>query len=174
LSLPADAFFAREEILREETLFQALDRSAKGLGAKKGAPKIRRAALRPFLKGEVSALDLGRIGLQNRDGRISLISPKKDLYEESFSVLIKRPGVYKLTSPTERLFSGAARELIVSLTEEGDCFFAGFPLVLRKEKTKCIAALDRKGLAASLCEDGSILWKRAAGTDTTGAYFAVK
>jgi hypothetical protein len=79
-------------------------------------------------------------------------------------VLIKRPGVYKLTS---------ARELIVSLTEEGDCFFAGFPLVLRKEKTK-YAALDGKGLAASLCEDGSILWKRTAGTDTTGAYFAVK
>jgi tRNA(Ile)-lysidine synthase len=167
----APAFFAQEEIIREEALFGALDAGIPQALNKKAA-KIRRAALRPFARGEVSALDLGQLRLENRDGKITLTASGKAVYEESFSVLIKRPGVYKLAS--SKLFSPEKGELIVSLTGEGDSFFAGFPLVLRKEKAKRIAALDGKGLAALLREDGSIFWKRTPGTDTTGAYFAVK
>jgi tRNA(Ile)-lysidine synthase len=174
LSVDAVSFFAENEIIREEALFQALDslqtEACRVCGGEQETPRVKRAALRPFLMGSVSALDLGRLRLENRGGRIAAAVSERAFYEKGFSVLIKRPGVYKLRS--SGFLSRVKGELIVSAAGEGG-FFAEIPLALKKEKTKYLA-LDRKGLAAVLHEDGSVFWRRAAETNTTGAYFAVE
>ncbi|MDR1929022.1 MAG: tRNA lysidine(34) synthetase TilS [Treponema sp.] len=194
LSVDSRVFFEADEIIREEALFRALDRYvppdlSSVCSGRRAAGTIRRSALRPFIRGKTAVLDLGQARLENRKGRITLGIPQGVLYEENFSVLIKRPGVYKLTVPM--LFNVVKMELLVSPPEDprGDGFFAGFPLVLTMVKPGprgavkplsgcpgglCIAARDRKGPAALLGGDGSVLWKRTTGADTAGAYFAVK
>jgi tRNA(Ile)-lysidine synthase len=171
LSAPEDRLFGEAEIIREEALFKALNILSSRKETKPGNIRIRRAALRPFLKGSVSALDLGSVRLENKGGTISVLpSGREKVHEENFSVLIKKPGVYKLILPG--CVGGAGRELTVFVTESRteNSFFARFPLVLKGEKTG-YTARDRKGIAASL--DGDVFWKRPE-EDTTGAYFAVK
>jgi tRNA(Ile)-lysidine synthase len=188
LSLPAEKFFSQPEIIREEALFQALDRLAFRVQHNTGDSgddlrKPRRDVLRSFARGILKSADLGRYRLMySGDGitpHITLQWKEKPLYERGFSVLIKSPGIYKLetltlTVLTKEPFPAYPAEPKQSFTGEGSpqgtiSFFAGFPLAVYtcREKT---AAEDKEGRAALIAREG-LVWKRESGTGT--AYVTV-
>jgi tRNA(Ile)-lysidine synthase len=129
-------FFSQPEIIREEALFAAADRLEKEAPPGKGSPDYsprrtrtpRRAALRLFTRGAVPALDLGPVRLENRGGEL-ILTPRKTVYEEDFSLLIKAPGHYKLKGLSIVCSDGS------SLGPEQNGaggFFADLPLVFRR------------------------------------------
>jgi tRNA(Ile)-lysidine synthase len=84
LFLEEKDFFAQSPVLREEALFQALDRLASEprilpesrippeaeTSPDSGAFRPRRAAIRPFAAGEKTVCDLGSFRLEKKNGRI--------------------------------------------------------------------------------------------------------
>jgi tRNA(Ile)-lysidine synthase len=179
LVLPEDEFFSRPEILREEALFQAIDRLALDPGrridapdppagagrADKEPPPPRRAALRLFSRRRLPALDLGGLRVERRDARV-WVRKRQPPGEEGFSLLIKEPGLYTLEG-----FSVACTDH----APEREGFFAELPLVfrrtwsddygrdrskvrrLRSSCTDLISALDRRGPAAFIGMKGGEL-----------------
>jgi tRNA(Ile)-lysidine synthase len=120
-----DAFFAQDEALREEALFAAVD----GIGEE--GRRIRRANIRVFSRGGVKALSLGG-GLGIRDtGQAVQVFRKSPIWDWGFSLLIKEPGDYKLKGLTIRV---TGPEVYTKGTAETG-FFAGIPLVLRRNYT---------------------------------------
>jgi len=136
LGIPVDKFFSQPDVLREEALFGAIDLLTQGEEAGK---KPRREILRTFARGEERAADLGACRIENNKGRVVVKKTGKAVSAAGFSVLIKKPGVYKLKGLTVKASSVQADS---SREETG--FFAGFPLALRSSSGDTILAEKRQ------------------------------
>jgi tRNA(Ile)-lysidine synthase len=127
LAAHGEGFFSQPAIIREEALFAALDRFAGGRGLK----PPRRKNLRVLARGEAGSLDLGKVMLKNRRGRVLLEAPRSG--ERGFSLLIKGPGIYKLKRLTVRVFPFETGNVGESpFPVEGPGFFACPPVALRQ------------------------------------------
>jgi tRNA(Ile)-lysidine synthase len=160
LSLGGERFFSQPEILREEALFQALDRLA--LKTRGGNKNPRRDVIRSFARG-TGAADLGMYRLVHSRGKVTL-KRKESPHERGFSVLIKSPGVYKLEALTLTIFEEPV-PVKPPFPGEGSRqdragFFAGFPLAVYERGGKIIAE-DRQGRAAQMTRQG-LVWKRTS------------
>jgi tRNA(Ile)-lysidine synthase len=162
LSLAAETFFSQPEIIREEALFQALDKLVSNGDGYVTGKKPRREVLRSFVRGRAAALDLGNCRLESSGSHITLGAEKR-LFDKGFSVLIKNPGIYKLEALTIKAF----KLHVDSCGETG--FFAEYPLVVRSWKGKILVE-DKKGKAAVLAPKG-LVWKRESSAGAM-AYFA--
>jgi tRNA(Ile)-lysidine synthase len=181
-------FFDQPGIIREESLLLASDRlpggrrgEAPDVPARAGAGP-RRRSVRLFASGNFPAMDLGTARIEAEGDRLALSRPG-DRNERGFSLLIKAPGRYKLKG-----LAINARTLGPGEGAEGDGFFAGLPLVLRRslrddsileggtsrglskvldrthgsEYTGIVTAEDRRGTAAfiGLCRGAAVLLAR--------------
>jgi tRNA(Ile)-lysidine synthase len=167
LCTDAGTFFSQPPIIREEALFQGIDRLLRG-----GAVAIRRAVLRRFCGGGYPAADLGPLRIR-REASLLILSPVKAAVSESgFSLLIKEPGLYKLKRVTIEVKPGLYREakkagpetklpnspetakgfsaclpLLVRRSLSGDCIVKG-ELPSRGKDTELLSVIDRRGIAA--------------------------
>jgi tRNA(Ile)-lysidine synthase len=166
-------FFAQPSLIRQEALFQAADQLVDRFperalpdpsSGSPGGSTIRRASLRRFAAGELSAIDLGPVRIE-RQGTFVIVSAPQRVYDGGFARLIKTPGIYTLKELTI--------EVTALVTEKGlqqgaGDFFARLPLVLRSYRqdvhtgldekrlsqyTNSIVAEDMNGPAAVLCSD---------------------
>ena len=85
-------FFAQPEIIREEALFEGID---KLLAGRKTAKTVKRSTVRRFCQGGIKNADLGLLHVCRKKGIITL-SVKKDYFEHGFSQLIKASFLYIL------------------------------------------------------------------------------
>jgi len=85
LSANAQDFFAQPLIIREESLFLAVDELLKGT---KNSRTVKRSSIRRFCAGAKTA-DLGPVQVKQKDGNILLLHSKKDFFECGVSRLIK-------------------------------------------------------------------------------------
>ena len=182
----AGVFFAQPALIREEALFQGIDKLLAQMPAHAYSGTIKRANIRRFCEGGKKAIDLGpvRIKKDSQQITLSLFPVPCSLFpnpqEYGFSLLINKPGLYTL--------KGAGLEVCEADGKEGEgVFFALLPLALRpgfKEdavtlKGKCpgkipgefVAAVDALGTAACIVQD-KLLWRRDV-SEKTGLY-AVK
>ena len=84
----AETFFAQDEIVREEALFQGINSFSH---AASSVPK--RAVIRRFCEGEITAADLGAFRLKVETGRVILSRVYKDFSESGYSMLIGESGI---------------------------------------------------------------------------------
>ncbi|MDR2371373.1 MAG: tRNA lysidine(34) synthetase TilS, partial [Treponema sp.] len=95
LRTDAASFFAQPPIIREEALFQGIDR-------RRALFSARRAGVRRFCAGGRTAVDLGsfagpgKILRVREEGGFVILSRAEEEGEEGFSLLIKEPGLYIL------------------------------------------------------------------------------
>ena len=173
-ALYADAglFFAQPAIIREEALFQGIDRL---LSSASISNTIKRKNIRRFSEGSITAADLGPVRIRKKSQQIILsLSLAPFPHEYGFSLLINKPGLYTLKDTAIEV-----REIQANGNEGEDAFSALLPLALRpgfKEDTvtpngappgKCpgkipgnfIAAVDTLGTAACICQ-GRLAWRR--------------
>jgi hypothetical protein len=151
LSVNEADFFAQSPIIREEALFQALDAL--------GAASPRRTALRSFAAGRQNVRDLGTARLERTAGSVS-VKRVPAAGERGFSVLIKKPGVYKLNGV---LNAPDALALIVRAGDDAGCgaLCASFPFALRTVRGGvCFEVRDKEGRAALFDICGKLLAKR--------------
>jgi tRNA(Ile)-lysidine synthase len=131
-------FFCLPPILREEALFQGIDRlSAPGGlsggrnrrgGVEKPRP-VKRSTLRVFSEGGRTALDLGPCRVRKTASLVILAAGDGKPHEAGCSLLIKAPGLYKLGGVTFELrpvFKTGDRE------SPGEGFFTALPMILRR------------------------------------------
>lgn len=138
------AFFVQPEIIREEALFQGVDRLMRGSTKITGVdPRLlpdcrrthrggrtarvpRRVSLKLFTEGTLTALDAGPLRIEKQGSRIALLSHTRTGHK-GFALVVQEPGVY--------WFKGVKIVCTVSLPEEGgqekQLFFAYLPLVFR-------------------------------------------
>jgi tRNA(Ile)-lysidine synthase len=140
----AKTFFVQPEIIREEALFQGVDRLVRGsttikdgdpwflpdfsrtLG-KRRTPRVpRRASLKLFTEGALTALDAGPLRIEKQGPRIALIARTRTGHS-GFALIVQEPGIY--------WFKGVKIVCKISLPEavgqEKQLFFAYLPLVFR-------------------------------------------
>jgi tRNA(Ile)-lysidine synthase len=151
----AENFFAQPQIIREEAVFQGIDRL---LAGRESSAAVKRAVVRRFCAGNVAAADLGPLRVRREGGKLVLSLKKKEYYERGFSLLIKEPGLYNLKYISIEVCPLPAQN------EEG-AFAAALPLVFRRSfkddfltvkgkkihgdlKDRQICALDVFGTAA--------------------------
>jgi tRNA(Ile)-lysidine synthase len=164
LSASAEDFFAQSAIIREEALFQGIDRLLAG----KGAVPVKRAGLRRFCAGELKAADLGPVRVRREAARVLVSTRQPPISERGFALLIKAPGLYTLKGVrvrVRRCQEGTAGE------NAGDGSFALLPLVLRRSfkgdrispaggtmrnGSRCFSVLDQGGVAALIGPDAVI------------------
>jgi tRNA(Ile)-lysidine synthase len=96
-------FFSVSKIIREEAVFCAIDKlsSQKDRLFPNGefrVHSIKRAVIRRFCAGSVTATDLGHLTLMREDGKVALSPKNRDFSESGFSLLIKEPGLYNLNN----------------------------------------------------------------------------
>jgi tRNA(Ile)-lysidine synthase len=153
LSANAAAFFSLPPILREEALYNAIDRLLPPTALEEVRP--RRDVLRSFIQGGQKAADLGVCRLENKKGRVIVQKTERAVFAREFSVLIKSQGVYKLEGLT----------VTTSLTQDGmkTGFFVFLPFVLRSSSGGSIFAEDRQGRAAALNAQGLVQLDRRSG-----------
>ena len=145
LAANAEAFFAQSAIVREEALFQGIDRLLTGCG---NVP-VKRSTVRRFCAGQVKAADLGPLWVRLAGGEV-LLMEKPESAEYGFSLLIKEPGFYNLKRVRIMVKPyGCGEENLA----EG--FFALLPLVLRHSFSgDYIVQSGRKIRARNLGTDG--------------------
>jgi tRNA(Ile)-lysidine synthase len=97
LSTSAETFFAQPPIIREEALFQGIDRLLPSSRACKrtASRSVKRKNIRRFCAGALTAVDLGPLRL-TKDLRRIIISTPVSHQESGFSLLLKAPGSYNL------------------------------------------------------------------------------
>jgi tRNA(Ile)-lysidine synthase len=105
-----EIFFSVSKIIREEAVFCGIDKLAKpmrGFASQKDkmfpngefrVHSIKRAVIRRFCAGSVTAADLGHLTLRRDGGKVALSPKNRDFSESGFSLLIKEPGLYKLNN----------------------------------------------------------------------------
>jgi len=148
LCADADVFFAQPAIVREEALFQGIDRMLKQLPGNSPVQlrTIKRGNIRRFCEGEKKALDLGHIHLCKSPKKVIISIPNRGEY--GFSLLINKPGLYTLKGTAIQVsaikmadtiaISGIKTPLVSEVCKiqvngnEGEgAFFALLPLALR-------------------------------------------
>jgi len=82
----AKNFFAQDQIIREEAVFQAIDELLK---SKKNPHPVKRAVVRRFCAGTVNAADLGYVKIKREEKRIILSLAQKEYFEKGISRLIR-------------------------------------------------------------------------------------
>ncbi|MDR0997771.1 MAG: tRNA lysidine(34) synthetase TilS [Treponema sp.] len=144
----AENFFSQPEILREEALFQGINRLREELLPGPGEGGIpRRRSLRLFCQAAPLetrlGLDLGFCRLRREGGFLVItgvlagLRGKKRVEEAGFSLLIKEPGEYKLNlCPYPGIWPGECTLAVYPSSSErgrveGDGFTVSLPLVLR-------------------------------------------
>jgi tRNA(Ile)-lysidine synthase len=129
LRTDAASFFAQPRIIREEALFQGIDK-------RRTLFQARRAGVRCFCAGEKTAVDLGSLAgpggrktlRVRKEGGFIVLSRVEEEGEEGFSLLIKEPGLYTL----KRALIEVKGPGEASGPNKGEAlFFAGLPLVFR-------------------------------------------
>jgi tRNA(Ile)-lysidine synthase len=90
LSAKWEEFFSLPEIVREEVIFQAIDRINDT--AELTVPP-RRSALRLFCRGIKNAVDTGTVRILKEKGRV-VIMKQEEFSERGCALLIKKPGTY--------------------------------------------------------------------------------
>jgi tRNA(Ile)-lysidine synthase len=139
LGTGGELFFARSAIIREEALFQGIDRL---LAGRRIPALVKRSGLRRFSEGRVHAADLGPLRVWRKGGRVLLSLKKNRGSERGFALLIKAPGLYTLEEVTI-----AVEPCSLGADAAADVFFALLPLVLRPFlKGDCIARSGGKTL----------------------------
>ena len=157
----AEPFFAQSALIREEALFQGIDRL---LAGRKVPATVKRAGIRDFSAGRVTAVDLGPARLWRDGGRVVLSVSKNRVSERGFSLLIKAPGFYTLERVTIAVKRSAG-----DASGSAGVFFALLPLALRpcfkgdcmvkkgrtiaardwgRERERLVSVIDRRGVAA--------------------------
>jgi tRNA(Ile)-lysidine synthase len=129
LRTDAASFFAQPLIIREEALFQGIDR-------RRDLFQARRAGIRRFCAGEKKAVDLGSAAdpggaktlRVKEDGGFIILSRAEEEGEEGFSLLIKEPGLYTLKGISIEVKEPGQAS---GLNKGENLFFAGLPLVFR-------------------------------------------
>jgi tRNA(Ile)-lysidine synthase len=114
-------FFAQRLIIREEAVFQGVDRL---LAGREGS-RVKRAVVRRFCAGNEAAADFGLLRARREGGKVVLAVKKNKFCESGFSLLIKEPGLYNLKKISIEVRPFSARN------EEG-AFTAALPLVFRR------------------------------------------
>jgi tRNA(Ile)-lysidine synthase len=159
----AGVFFAQPALIREEALFQGIDRLLSLARVSIPSRTVKRKNIRRFCEGAITAADLGPVRIK-KDSQKIILSPAPSPHEYGFSLLINKPGLYTL--------KGAGLEVCEAKGKEGEgVFFAFLPLALRpglkEDAVKCfrkpsgefIAAIDTLGTAACITRD-KLLWRR--------------
>jgi tRNA(Ile)-lysidine synthase len=93
----SEGFFSVPAIVREQALFQGINRLQ---AARRGVPAevpIKRRSLRVFCSGEKNAVDLGSFTIKRTASFVTLARARDSGSERGFSLLIKEQGKYKLT-----------------------------------------------------------------------------
>ncbi|MDR2517189.1 MAG: tRNA lysidine(34) synthetase TilS [Spirochaetaceae bacterium] len=170
----AEFFFAQSAVIREEALFQGIDRLLAG----RAIPvPVKRAALRRFCAGLVKAADMGPLRVRREGGEIILSMRKKQPSESGFALLIKGPGLYTLKRVffEVALYSQAGSEstdgfcalppVAVRRTYKGDCMVnSGGKMPpdggTARRRERMWSAVDRLGIAAFIGPDG-LMQRRA-------------
>jgi len=127
LSTDAENFFAQPQIIREEAVFQGIDRllaGREGCAAKEGCAAVKRAVVRRFCAENVTAADFGPLRVRRDGGKLVLALKRKECYESGFSLLIKEPGLYNLKN--------ISIEVRLPAQNEEGAFVAALPLVFRR------------------------------------------
>jgi len=88
-----DNFYMQPLIIREESLFLAINELQKGL---KNYRSVKRAVVRRFCAGNIIAADLGPVKIKQENGKILLFKAKKEFFESGVSLLIKEPSLDSL------------------------------------------------------------------------------
>jgi tRNA(Ile)-lysidine synthase len=180
LRTDAASFFAQPLIIREEALFQGIDR-------RRALFQARRAGIRRFCAGEKKAVDLGlgsaadpggaKTFRVREEGGFIILSREEEEGEEGFSLLIKEPGLYTLKGISIEVKEPGQDS---GLNKGENLFFAGLPLVFRgvwpgdfpllkgkrsvrsgAGKARAVCAADAGGPAA-LIEDTRVFFARKA------------
>jgi len=142
--ISAETFFSQPEILREETLFAAIDELACGDETGK---TLKRETIRAFVRGGQTASDLGKYMLLHKNGKVTVQKAGRNRPAAGFSVLIKSPGIYKLEGiNVYAAMQGCSPQ--DGFVDQGEGFFANFPLALRSSAGGTIIAEDNLGRAA--------------------------
>jgi hypothetical protein len=143
LSTDFENFFSQPAIIREEALFQGINRL--GLSAKIKRKNIRRTNVRHFAERKVTAVDLGPLQIRQDSRWVMILAAKENgewgvgsgewasrfsipfHSEKGFSLLINAPGSFNL--------KGIVLEASAFSIESGCCsneaFLALLPLVVR-------------------------------------------
>jgi tRNA(Ile)-lysidine synthase len=79
-------FFAQDQIIREEAVFQAIDELLKN---RKNPRPVKRAVVRRFCAGTVNAADLGNVKIIREREKIILSRAQKEYFESGISRLVK-------------------------------------------------------------------------------------
>jgi tRNA(Ile)-lysidine synthase len=177
LRTKAETFFAQPAIVREEALFAGIDRLL-ALKQRNAAHPVKRAAVRRFCAGQVSAVDLGPVRVRRRQAAVVISAAAgQKVSERGFSLLIKAPGFYNLKRVTIEVRAGAVGS---TGGETPGAFCALLPLVLRPANTgdrivrggrktapgdaakgrgreRMASAVDRRGTAAFIGTHGLLL-----------------
>jgi len=140
ISTDADNFFTQPRIIREEAVFQGIDRL---LAGKESCAPVKRSVVRRFCAGNVTAADLGPLRVRREGGRLVLALKKKECYERGFSLLIKEPGLYNL-----KYISIEVRPLPAH--EEEGAFAAALPLVFRRSFKDDFLTVNGKKIRGNL------------------------
>jgi tRNA(Ile)-lysidine synthase len=140
ISTDEENFFVQPQIIREEAVFQGID---KLLAGKEGTAAVKRAVVRRFCAGNVIAADLGPLRVRREGGKLVLALKKKEYYERGFSLLIKEPGLYNLKYISIEVRPLTARD------EEG-AFAAALPLVFRRSFKDDFLTVNGKKIRGNL------------------------
>jgi tRNA(Ile)-lysidine synthase len=132
-----ETFFAQSAIIREEALFQGIDRL---LAARMIPPPVKRAAVRGFSEGRVNAADLGPVRARREGGDLILSLKKNRASEYGFALLIKAPGLYTLKRVIIEVKPCSGNTAI-----SAGCFHAALPLLVRRSfRDDCIVRSGKK------------------------------
>ena len=190
LHTDAEAFFTQPPIIREEALFQGIDRLLPASSLSRG---IKRKNIRLFSRGAVTAADLGPLRLSKNAQQIIISpvlrtdncesfpgfhAPPATPHESGFALLIKAPGSYSLKGLTVEV-----NECQAAIHGDSAVFCALLPLVLRPRfNDDCIdqpcgrinpaglnpgivAAVDSLGVAAFISPAGLVQCREQAAPD---------
>ncbi|MDR2478346.1 MAG: tRNA lysidine(34) synthetase TilS [Treponema sp.] len=178
----AETFFSLPPIIREEALFQAIDRLAARPRSQRPGNRpvtVRRSVLRRFCEGRCKAAALGPARVR-QDGNVILLSAEKSAHSEyGFSLLIKMPGLYNLKGVginVSACSGGTSHDggvlallpLVVRSKLPGDCI-AGSGGEAARCRGRVVCLVDRLGTAALTGPGGIILGGDPAGQETRKA-----
>ena len=128
-----EKFFNEPEILREEAVFLAADKTVSQGFYGKSVSVLRRLSLRNCLADmdgtKSAAADLGKIRLELKKNRLYVTRASPRCFETDFAFLIDAPGSYKFGKYALTAAVNPEKNAV------GDVFFASFPLVLRKPRS---------------------------------------
>jgi tRNA(Ile)-lysidine synthase len=114
-------FLSRSQIIREESIFLAID---KLLSGRRNFKTVKRTTVRKFCTGGINAVDLGPVQVSKTTGKVQISIKKNVCSENGFSLLIKKPGLYTLKNIMIEVFPYTGQD------KKGG-FCTGLPVAIR-------------------------------------------